>query len=775
MKRLIPLQFPRAALEPRNRWRWLRQPVFVLAMSAAACGGPGSSDGNSIGDGNGNSSPPPTETPAAQVSIFVSGVGVASDQSSELATRSYDPLHLAASAGGPLYIADAANHVVLKVSADAVVTTLAGVARQFGFTDGSGAAARLNGPEGIALDASGNLLVADKYNHAIRRITPDGQVTTVAGASDRPGELNGLSANASFRHPQDVAVGPDGTIYVAEPAFAQVRSISPTGVVATFAGRVLDGPGHFDVLRDFALPDEPPSEAASPASVAVSSTGAVLASDAAHLTLRSLEAGGVAAYFAGALAEDGEDDSVRSPLLARFGQPRGIAVDASGNTYVADTRHCTIRRIAATGRVDTIVGRSGECTVTEGDRSTARLGPVTDLALAGTTLYAAIPEAGVVMRILNVDQATQVPGVAEGIPATATAQLALETRIAALASFGSGSTGFTIDPLHTAADAAGDLFIADGNNHVIQRLAVDGSLTTVAGTAGQRGLVDGPGSAALFAGPEGIALAADGALFVADKLNHRIRRVATDGTVSTVAGGGTASERDGPADSAAFQFPQDLSIDSLGNIYVAEAGTATVRLVGADARVTTLAGTFNLCGATDASGPAASFACGNPLALNFPPTAPNGPAAIATASDGTSYVADAGNHIIRKITTNGQVTTLAGRAGISGSADGSGDSARFRLPRGIAIDDRGDLYVADEGNCKIRKVTASGEVTTLVGMRDSCTLATGPLSSARLGARVNNLTYRNGTLHIAQNNPDTAGDTGLTTLTSTLLVIRGLD
>lgn len=764
IRKTLPSSFYRAG----RRVSFAALSVALLAMSACGGGGGGSGDGVSGGTG----SPPSPEPTNDKVSVYVSGVGLASAQSTELATRSFNALHLAANPAGDLFISDAANHVVLKADPSGVVTTLAGAPRQFGHVDGNGVTTRLNGPEGIAVDGGGNLMVADKYNHVIRRITPDGAVTTIAGMPGAPGETNGPAATASFRHPQDVAVGPDGTIYVAEPSFGQIRSISADGAVATFAPRVLSGAGHFEVRRSLVLPDEPPTSNAAPTAIAVSASGAVLATEAGDLTLRSLAASGEATYFAGERYQDGDDDAVASPLVARFGRPRGLVVDAAGNTYVADQRNCTIRRIAASGRVDTILGRSGDCTLVEGSFTSARLGPVTDLAISGTTLFAAIPDTGVIVRILDIDQAAQVPGAAEGSPAAATAHLQLESRMAGLATFSAGSTGFTIDPLHTAADAAGNLFIADGNNHIILRLATDGTLTTVAGESGQSGDVDGAPSAARFKGPEGIALGADGSIYVADKLNHRIRRIATDGTVSTLAGGG--SERDGPAASASFQFPQDVAVDGQGNVIVAEAGTGTLRRIGTDAMVTTLAGTKNLCGAVDGTGAAASFACGNPLGINFPPETINGPAAVAADADGTLYVADAGIHTVRKITADGQVSTLAGRAGIAGGADGTGSDARFRLPRGIAIDSRGDLYVADEGNCKIGKITRSGTVTTLVGMRESCDLNVGPLATARIGARVNNLSYANGTLSIAQNNRDTTGGTGLM-LSSTLLTIRGLE
>ncbi|HEY9722120.1 MAG TPA: hypothetical protein V6D47_08905 [Oscillatoriaceae cyanobacterium] len=230
-------------------------------------------------------------------------------------------------------------------------------------------------------------------------------------------------------------------------------------------------------------------------------------------------------------------------------------------------------------------------------------------------------------------------------------------------------------------------------------------LATLAGTT--RGYRDGPGPSARFDQPGGLAIAPDGAVIVADTYNHRIRRVACDGVVTTLAGGGdtgvhSGGMRDGDAEQARFRFPRDVAVDGAGNVYVADTNNQAIRRIAPDGRVTTLAGGTR--GYRDGAGDQARF---------------DDPWNLTVTRGGVVYVADTYNQRIRRISPDGRVSTLAGGGptGIQagGYRDGLGAQARFHAPRGLVMDGE-DVLVADAGNRCIRRITPAGLVTTVAGM-----------------------------------------------------------
>jgi hypothetical protein len=261
---------------------------------------------------------------------------------------------------------------------------------------------------------------------------------------------------------------------------------------------------------------------------------------------------------------------------------------------------------------------------------------------------------------------------------------------------GSGASASFNGPTGVAVDGAGNMYVADQGSNKIRKLTPGGVVSTLAGS-GTRGAADGPGSGASFNYPTGVAVDGAGNVYVADQGNNKIRKVTPGGVVSTLAGSGTQGTADGPGSGASFNGPTGVAMDGAGNVYVADYNNK-IRKITPAGMVSTLAGS-GVAGAADGPGASASF-------LN--------PTGVVVDGAGNVYVADQGNNKIRKVTPGGVVSTLAG-SGTRGAADGPGAGASFNYPTGVAVDGAGNVYVADNSNQKIRKVTPGGVVSTLAG------------------------------------------------------------
>ncbi len=300
---------------------------------------------------------------------------------------------------------------------------------------------------------------------------------------------------------------------------------------------------------------------------------------------------------------------------------------------------------------------------------------------------------------------------------------------------GTGSAARFFSPSGVATDSSGNVYVADNSNHTIRKVTPGGVVTTIAGSAGSSGTADGTGSAARFFFPNSTAVDSGGNVYVADTGNHTIRKVTPSGEVTTIAGFARSSgNADGTGSAARFNTPIGVAVDSSGNVYVGDRNNHTIRKVTPGGVVTTLAGSAGSSGNADGTGSAARF---------------NSPRGVTVDSSGNVYVADRNNHTIRKVTPGGVVTTLAGSAGSSGSADGAGSAARFSFPNGTAVDSSGNVYVADINNYTIRKVTPGGVVTTLAGSAGSRGIEDGTASAARFFAPNGTAVDSDGNVYVA--------------------------
>jgi hypothetical protein len=262
---------------------------------------------------------------------------------------------------------------------------------------------------------------------------------------------------------------------------------------------------------------------------------------------------------------------------------------------------------------------------------------------------------------------------------------------------GIGSAASFNGPSGVVVDAFGNVYVADQYNQKIRKITSAGVVSTFAGS-GYQGATDATGGAATFYYPSGVAVDATGNIFVADASNYKIRKITSGGVVSTFAGSGSYGNTDGTGTAASFGTPYGIAVDAAGNVYVAEQGNNKIRKITSAGVVSTLAGSVYQ-GATDGTGTAARFYF---------------PSGVAVDAAGNIFVADSYNHKIRKITPSGVVSTLAG-SGSVGATDGIGTAASFYSPWGVGVDAVGNVYVADAGNQKIRKITPVGVVSTLAG------------------------------------------------------------
>lgn len=588
---------------------------------------------------------------------------------------------------GPTCVAtgSAVTAVGLTPSPSLTFTHYSGTTGGAGATDATGTASRLKTPAGLAFDESGNLYVADA--NAIRKVSPTLEVTTFAGRTQFAGSADGSRGDARFFGARGLAVDTAaGYLYVADAGNHTIRRIDlVTGAVSTYAG-VAGSSGSSDGTGAGA-------RFLYPLDLAVDAAGSLYVTDSGNSTIRKIVPApgnfGTVTTLAGSAGAYGSDDG---PLTsARFNSPRGVVSNAAGTVlHVADGFDRTIRRIDVPGNaVSTIAGKANGPGGTGFEGSDDGIGDAARFV---------IPDA------LALDAAGNVWVADAGGPALrklTTPAGVVTTPVALAAALGTtdGPPRFR-RPGGVVADSSGNTYVADTWNHTIRKIDSGGVVTTLAGLAGTYGGANGQGSNARFLYPRSLALHG-GNLYVADMNANTIRKVTTGGDVTTLAGayfqGGSD---DGPGSLARFDNPRGVTVDASGNVFVADSGNSTIRMVTSSGMVSTLAGKAGEGGSTD----------GGPTTARF-----NGPMGVAADASGAIYVADTYNCTIRKIVRNPSVvvSTYAGQAGVCGGADGPAGSATFRLPEALAVDPAGNVWVADTSGLTIRRIDAvTGQVTT---------------------------------------------------------------
>jgi sugar lactone lactonase YvrE len=602
--------------------------------------------------------------------------------------RFSQPNGIALDPAGSIYTADTNNHTIRVTSPDGNTLTYAGKPGEAGSGDGPAGDSRFNNPRGIARMADGSLVVADSGNHTIRRIDPLGGVTTLAGAAGLTGSIDGPGPNARFNRPLSVAVGADGAIYVADVFNQCIRRIGAGGVVSTFAGLAgspgsADGPAATARFR-------------SPRSVTIAPDGAVIVADSGNHTIRRISPDGLVATLAGSAGRAGFDDGTGS--TARFRLPAGVTAAPDGNLYIADTASQLIRRIAPDGRVSTLAGSAGQSGWEDGSPGAAKFANPGALASAADGRLIIADTGNHALRTIAPDGTV---GTLTGHPGGS------GTRN------GQGRAARFDLPSGIARSPDGSFAIAEEGSHTIRKLSASAEVSLLSGTPGTSGFLNGSHAEALYNKPGGVAYGPDGSLYIGDTDNKLIRLLHPTGQVSTLAG--TYNPLLGEAGIPAYRDrlidARGICLDPSGRVFLADFNQ--IREITAPETLQYVAGGVRLVTFL----PPDRFLLFYPIESNQYPTPILSAKSPVCASDGTIFFADAGRHtILRCDPMTGEVFLLAGKRNETGNIDGTGPGARFNGPAGLAISPDGTLWVADTGNHLIRRVSRHGVVTTVGGL-----------------------------------------------------------
>jgi sugar lactone lactonase YvrE len=633
------------------------------------------------------------------------------------------PSDVALAPDGSLYIADMRNHRVCRVDAAGTITTVAGNgSRGYSGDGGPATAASLHDPVAVAMGRDSSLYIADSGNERIRKVDGKGIITTVAGNGCCVGFHvrfkgdGGPATEARLHAPKDVAVGPDGSLYIADVGNHRIRKVDPEGIITTIAGSGQPG------LRGGGSSGDggPATEALlyAPGGLALGTDGTVYIADTENQRVRTIDPKGVITTIAGD-GKRGYAGDGGPAAKARLWFPRRLAVTMDGSLYIADGGNRRIRRIGRDGVITTVVGNGGDERSPDGLPATqASIGTPGGIAVGPDGgLY--ITEADNNNRVRRV----RPDGIMVTVAGSGSASLDNIGRYGG--DGGAASQANLDRPTGLRVTADGALYVADFGNHRIRKVSPAGIITTVAGDgwtdpksgAGRFAGDGGPATAASLNAPTGVAVGADGAVYVADSGNHRIRKVDARGTISTVAGdgyqdqdgGGRYQGDGGPAVQASLNSPGDVALAPDGSLYVADRGNHRIRKIGTDGVITTVAGD----GWHDKYGDGRFRGDGGPATK----ASLNEPGSLAFDADGNLYFVDRENFRVRKVDAEGIITTVAGTGEVGSSGDG-GPATRAGLawPAYVAVSADGTLYVTDgDPYTSIRRVSRDGTISTMLG------------------------------------------------------------
>ena len=611
-----------------------------------------------------------------------------------IAAQIVGPQNIVADGQGNVYFCVSGQSMVLKISSNGVISIFAGNGLARGGGDnGPATGASLGFPQGLAIDSSGNIYITDTNNANVRKVDTHGIITTVAGGQGGGGFAGdgGPATQALLSIPMAVAVDQSGNLYILDTGNERVRMVNASGMISTIAGTGavgLAGDGGPATKATFS----------NPAGMAIDSSGNLYIADNNNGVIRRIS-NGIINTVAGTGGLGYNGDNIQA-TKASLGQPRGVAVDASGNIYIADTVNERIRRVDTNGVITTIAGNGQAGFSGDGSAATSAMfsTPAAVAVDATGNVYVADLDNNRVRRVVPGGSVTTFAGTASSVGDNGP------------------STQARLDgPAGIAVDSAGNLYIADSGDNRIRKVTPSGAITTVAGN-GQTGSSgdNGPATAAALNGPGGVAVDSAGNLYIADAGNNVIRRVsASTGIISVFAGnhnccyGGTGTGGDGGlATAATLYYPTSVTVDMAGNVYFTDLVRIGTLEEGVAVRRVTTDGKINTWAGGGPAGPGFSGDGQSPLNAQFGPVID-----IKADPDGTLYIADRNNNRVRKVDQAGAtITTVAGNGQLSASGNGGpATAAGLDPPWSVALDAIGNLYIASLTT--VRKVTVGANFT----------------------------------------------------------------
>ena len=576
------------------------------------------------------------------------------------------PEGVAVDARGNVYVADAQDHRVRRIASDGTIWTVAGNGVP-GFTGDGGPAetARLNAPYGVCLDRSGNLFIADLGNARVRRVSTDGTISTVAGGGTIvPGGDGdgGPAVMARLGAPRNVTTDAANNLYISDFSGQRVLKVDPNGTLTTVAGTGTAGQGADGKLAILAM-------LSYPAGLAIDRNDVLYIADTGGKKIRKVVRGVISTV--GTLS---------------LNVPTGLAMDRLDNLYVADGR-AVITRVSPQGAVNAIAIGGGDLAVDAFD-----------------SVYAS---GGHMVKRLGSEPSPLWPA-PEAVRLRATAEMCGISRLNA--------------PAGLTRDAAGSIIFADTQNNRVRKLTSQGVLSTIAGTGIANPLPSTHATAVALAGPVSVAFDSAGNLFFVEKSAHRIRRVTPDETISTIAGSDMAGYvgDDGPAVKALLNNPSAIAIDRENNLYIADTGNNRIRKIAPGGQISTVASNLiqPMGVATDKNGNVYIAENGaNRISLltrtglistliDSGTVLMNQPRGLRVTDSGEVVLASSGNNRILKMSLTGEVFAIAG-TGIAGLAGDGGPATEAQLsgPLDVELDPDGSIWIGDTGNNRIRKLT----------------------------------------------------------------------
>ena len=638
---------------------------------------------------------------------------------------------------GNIYISHRSKNRIRKIGKNGIIATVAGNGKAgFGGDGGPAVEASLNFPAGLAFDKQGNLFIADRNNHRVRKVDPSGIITTIAGngIADYAGD-DGPAAQASLNLPSDVACDADGNVYISDRSNHRIRKVDAEGIITTFAGLGVAGfAGDFGPAEDAFLKF--------PFGITLDGAGNLYIADRGNNRVRKVRKDGVIITVAGdgLFASRGDYGPA---TLANLAYPTDVAVDGAGNLYIADRNNNRIRKVDANGIIFTLMG-TGQ-TDYNGDQGLAsetnlhlpfalevepggRSLVVVDRShfrvrrlkfqrnrvetVAGNGKFLLKGDQGEALgATLNGPQGLVIDGEGNIIFADQMhhelrkidshghiANFAGNGKPGNLGNGGPAVSASLLRPSALAIDSKDNIYLVSplANGWNIRKIDAQGKITLFAGN-GQVGTGGdgGPAVEASFYALRDLAVDREGNLLVADSANPFIRRIDKNGIIIKVA---EEQWRNLEGDI----HPNGLAVDASGNIYVSDSGSSKIRKIDRAGNVTTVAGT----------GDFKDFGDGGPALL----AGVRSPSGLAVSPAGELYVVEGPTHRIRKIDKNGIITLVAGtgEAGFAGDG-GPAVLAQLNHPRHLVFDAMGNLYFTDRINNRIRKVDRKGIITTLAG------------------------------------------------------------